>query len=397
MPPKPPLSKYPIFSISWNWSDTGRPKIRALRKKGFFISDIRAGEPVVWTALQEGRCVDKVDLKNYDLEELESFIAGSGKEKYRARQIFKWLYQKGAVSFEEMSNLSKEFRRELADSASISVLVPEVMEISRDGTKKYLFRLTDGNTIESVLIPEEDRNTLCISSQVGCAMGCQFCLTGSFNLVRNLTTAEIVNQICAVKKEVDVKNIVFMGMGEPLANLEQVVRALKIITCDDGLQFSTRRVTVSTSGLVPELEILGREATVNLAVSLNATTDELRDQIMPVNRAYPLKELLIACKRFPLPSRRYITFEYVLIRDLNDSIDDARRLVRLVSGIPCKINLIAFNEHDGCSFRKPTQESIDVFHKYLLDKHFTVITRASRGGDISAACGQLKGKLDKAV
>jgi 23S rRNA (adenine2503-C2)-methyltransferase len=341
--------------------------------------------------------VDKVDLKNYDLEELEGFIAGNGKERYRARQIFKWLYQKGAVSFEEMSNLSKEFRRELADSACISDLLPEVVEVSQDGTRKYLFRLGDGNTIESVLIPEEDRNTLCISSQVGCAMACEFCLTGSFKLVRNLSTAEIVNQVCAVKKEVEVKNIVLMGMGEPLANLDQVIRALRIITCDDGLQFSTRRVTVSTSGLIPELDVLGRSVTVNLAVSLNATTDELRNRIMPVNRAYPLQDLLAACKRFPLPARRYITFEYVLIRDLNDSIDDARRLVRLVSGIPCKINLIAFNEHEGCTFRKPTQQAIDIFHKYLLDKHFTVITRASRGGDISAACGQLKGRLDKAV
>jgi len=340
--------------------------------------------------------VSKVDLKNHDLDELESFIAGCGKERYRARQIFKWLYQKGAVSFEEMSNLSKEFRRELSETAFISELVPEVTEVSLDGTRKYLFRLADGNSIESVLIPEEDRNTLCISSQVGCAMGCQFCMTGSFRLVRNLSTAEIVNQICAVKREADVKNIVFMGMGEPLANLENVIRALRIITDDDGLQFSTRRVTVSTAGLVPELDRLGEAVTANLAVSLNATTDELRDRIMPVNRVYPLRELLAACKRFPLPSRRYITFEYVLIRGLNDSIDDARRLVRLVSGIPCKINLIAFNEHERCSFRSPSQEAIDVFHKYLLDKHFTVITRASRGGDISAACGQLKGRLDKA-
>jgi 23S rRNA (adenine2503-C2)-methyltransferase len=339
--------------------------------------------------------VEQVDLKNFDLEELEMFIAGNGKERFRARQIFKWLYQKGVASFEEMSNISKEFRRELADTARISTLVPEVVEISRDGTRKYLFRLDDGNRVEAVLIPEEDRNTLCISSQVGCAMACEFCLTGSFKLVRNLTTAEIVNQVCAVNKEIEIKNIVMMGMGEPLANLQQVIRALRIITCDDGLQFSTRRVTVSTAGLVPELEILGNSVTVNLAVSLNATTDELRDRLMPVNRRYPLRELLAACKRFPLPSRRYITFEYVLIRDVNDSVEDARRLVRLVSGISCKINLIAYNEHEGCSFRKPTQEAIDRFHKFLLDKHFTVITRASRGGDISAACGQLKGRLDK--
>ena len=334
-------------------------------------------------------------MKNYDLEELETFIAGNGKERFRARQIFKWLYQKGAVSFVEMSNISKEFRRELADTARISTLVPEMVEVSRDGTRKYLFRLDDGNMVEAVLIPEEDRNTLCISSQVGCAMACEFCLTGSFKLVRNLTAAEIVNQVCAVKKELEIKNIVLMGMGEPLANLQQVIRALRIITCDDGLQFSTRRVTVSTAGLVPELDILGKSVTVNLAVSLNATTDELRDRLMPINRRYPLSDLMAACNRFPLPSRRYITFEYVLIRDVNDSMEDARRLVRLVNNIPCKINLIAFNEHEGCSFRKPTQEAIDRFHKFLLDKHFTVITRASRGGDISAACGQLKGRLDK--
>lgn len=341
--------------------------------------------------------MELVDLKNLDLEGLELFIARHGKERFRARQVFKWIYQKGAVSFEEMSNLSKEFRRELGEAARISTLVPEMVEVSRDGTRKYLFRLEDGNTVESVLIPEEDRNTLCISSQVGCAMACEFCLTGTFRLTRNLTTAEIVNQICAVKKEAEVKNLVFMGMGEPLANLEQVVRALRIITCDDGLQFSTRRVTVSTAGLVPEMDQLGHAVTVNLAVSLNAATDELRDRLMPINRKYPLKELMAACRRFPLPSRRMITFEYVLINGVNDSLDDAKRMARLISGIPCKVNLIPFNEHDGCSFRKPDQNAIDIFHKYLLDKHFTVITRSSRGTDISAACGQLKGKLDKIV
>jgi 23S rRNA (adenine2503-C2)-methyltransferase len=341
--------------------------------------------------------VEKVDLKNFELFELEAFIARHGKERYRARQIFKWLYQKGAASFEEMSNLSKELRRELAESARISELVPEVVEVSRDGTRKYLFRLADGNTVESVLIPEEDRNTLCISSQVGCAMACEFCLTGTFRLVRNLSTAEIINQVCAVKREMEVKNIVLMGMGEPLANLDNVIRALRIITCDDGLQFSTRRVTVSTAGLVPEMDRLGSAVTVNLAVSLNATTDEMRDRLMPINRKYPLKDLLAACKRFPLPSRRMITFEYVMINGVNDSLDDAKRLVRLISGIPCKVNLIPFNEHEGCLFKKPSQEAIDIFHKYLLDKHFTVITRSSRGSDISAACGQLKGRMEKAV
>lgn len=338
---------------------------------------------------------DKVDIKNLTLEELESFLTGQGKEKYRARQIFKWIYQKDALTFAEMTNLAKDLRGELEEKAVVSTLSPEVVEVSQDGTRKYLFRLADGNAVESVLIPEEDRNTLCISSQVGCAMACEFCLTGTFKLTRNLTTAEIVNQVCAVRREVPVRNIVFMGMGEPLANLDNVIRALKIIIHGDGLQFSNRRVTVSTSGLVPGLAKLGAAVTINLAVSLNATTDEIRDRIMPINRKYPIRELLSACKSFPLPSRRMITFEYVMIRDINDSLDDAKRFVRLISGIPSKVNLIRYNEHEGCSFKAPTQESIDQFHKYLLDKHITVITRSSRGADISAACGQLKGKLDK--
>lgn len=341
------------------------------------------------------KIMENQDLKNLTLEELESFIAGCGKERYRARQIFKWLYQKDATTFGEMSNLSKEFRCELEQSAHISSLAPEVVEVSRDGSKKYLFRLADGNAVESVLIPEEDRSTLCISSQVGCAMACEFCLTGRYKLERNLTTAEIVNQVCAVKRESGVKNLVFMGMGEPLANLDNVVRALQIITSPDGMQFSTRRVTVSTAGLAPELDRLGNSVTVNLAVSLNATTDEVRSRLMPINRKYPLRELLDACRRFPLPARRMITFEYVMINGINDTLEDARRLVRLISNIPSKVNLIPFNEHDGCSLRRSDQDAIDRFHSYLLGKHVTVITRASRGDDISAACGQLRGKLDK--
>ncbi|WP_224981816.1 23S rRNA (adenine(2503)-C(2))-methyltransferase RlmN [Geomonas agri] len=339
--------------------------------------------------------MEKTDIKNLTLSGLEAYISGLGKERFRAKQIFKWLYQMDAMDFDEMTNVSKDFRAVLKERAEISNLVPEAVEASEDGTRKYLFRLQDGASVESVLIPDEGRNTLCISSQVGCAMKCAFCLTGTFGLARNLTTAEIVNQVCAVKREHPVNNIVFMGMGEPLANLGAVIPAVNILTDPDGFQFSTRKVTVSTSGLVPEMAELGRGCTVNLAVSLNATTDEVRDQIMPVNRAYPLKELLAACKAFPLPSRRWITIEYVMIRDLNDTLDDAKRLVRLISNIPSKVNLIPFNEHDGCAFKSPTQETIDRFHKYLLDKHVTVITRSSRGGDISAACGQLKGKLDQ--
>jgi 23S rRNA (adenine2503-C2)-methyltransferase len=226
-------------------------------------------------------------------------------------------------------------------------------------------------------------------------MGCRFCLTGTFLFQRNLRTAEIVNQICAVKKSEHVTNIVLMGMGEPLSNLDNVISALKIMICPDGLQFSNRRVTVSTSGLVPAIEPLGHAITVNLAVSLNATTDAQRDVLMPINRKYPIGVLLDACRSFPLPNRRMITIEYVLIRDVNDSLDDAKRLVKLLKGIPVKINLIPFNEYEGTEYKAPEQRAIDIFHSYLLEKNLTVITRSSRGADISAACGQLRAKLEK--
>jgi 23S rRNA (adenine2503-C2)-methyltransferase len=342
------------------------------------------------------------DLKNLTLPDLEKFLQGRGKERFRATQIFKWIYQHNATSFEEMTNVSKELRIELATIACISTLAPDVVEEGSDGTRKYLFTLEDGNAVEAVLIPIEGRNTLCISSQVGCAMGCEFCLTGTFRLSRNLTTAEIINQIMAVQcvpgREADssvaIRNIVLMGMGEPLHNLDNVIPAIRIMIDGNGLQFSNRRVTVSTCGLVPEMERLACELpNINLAVSLNATTDELRDRIMPVNRKYPLKELLRVCREFPLPGRRKVTFEYVLMGGVNDSLEDAKRLLRLISDIPSKVNLIPFNEHEGCGFKAPSQAAIDAFHKYLIDRHVTVITRDSRGGDISAACGQLKGRL----
>ncbi|BCS52077.1 23S rRNA (adenine(2503)-C(2))-methyltransferase RlmN [Geobacter sp. SVR] len=363
----------------------------------------------------------KTDLKNLNLPALEHFLLGHGKERFRATQVFKWIYQQDARTFDEMTNISKELRRELTEKAFISNLEPEAVEEGSDGTRKYLFNLGDGNAVESVLIPIEGRNTLCISSQAGCAMGCEFCLTGTFKLTRNLTTAEIVNQIMAVRRDIarnpptpqsaddiwgddedgdrsqsqaEIRNIVLMGMGEPLHNLDNVIPAIQIMIDGNGLQFSNRRVTVSTCGLVPQMARLGREIpNVNLAVSLNATTDELRNRIMPVNRSYPIKELLRACREFPLPGRRKVTFEYVLLGGLNDTLEDAKRLLRLISDIPNKVNLIPFNEHEGCDFKAPSQAAIDAFHKYLIDRHVTVITRDSRGGDISAACGQLKGRL----
>ncbi|HEY3308786.1 MAG TPA: 23S rRNA (adenine(2503)-C(2))-methyltransferase RlmN [Desulfuromonadaceae bacterium] len=371
--------------------------------------------------------MNKIDLKNLSLPALENFLQGQGKERFRATQIFKWIYQKDANSFEEMTNISKDLRAELSKTSFISNLEPEAVEEGGDGTRKYLFNLGDGNCVEAVLIPIEGRNTLCISSQAGCAMGCEFCLTGTFRLTRNLSTAEIINQIMAVKRDLiknppflssgegeghgdfdqsddgeddlppspaEIRNIVMMGMGEPLHNLDNVIPAIRIMIDGNGLQLSNRRVTVSTCGLVPEMERLGREIpNVNLAVSLNATTDELRNRIMPVNRRYPLKELLRACREFPLPGRRKVTFEYVMLGGVNDTLEDAKRLLRLISDIPNKVNLIPFNEHEGCGFKTPTRAAIDVFHKYLIDRHVTVITRDSRGGDISAACGQLKGRL----
>ena len=344
---------------------------------------------------------NKTDLKNLTLPALEQFLQGQGKERFRASQVFKWIYQHDASTFEEMTNISKDLRAELSETAYISSLKAEAVEVGSDGTRKYLFNLGDGHAVESVLIPIEGRNTVCISSQVGCAMACEFCLTGTFKLTRNLTTAEIVNQIMAIRQDVresgeEIRNIVMMGMGEPLHNLDSVIPAIQIMIDGNGLQLSNRRVTVSTCGLVPEMARLGREIpNVNLAVSLNATTDELRNRIMPVNRSYPLKELMQACREFPLPGRRKVTFEYVMMDGVNDSLDDAKRLLRLISDIPNKVNLIPFNEHEGCDFKAPTQTAIDAFHAYLIDRHVTVITRDSRGGDISAACGQLKGKLEK--
>lgn len=339
--------------------------------------------------------LSRIDLKDLSPTELESFLAGFGQARFRVGQLLRWIYQRGVVDFNAMSDLGKELREELSRRAVISDWSPEAVEESRDGTRKYLFRLSDGQTVETVRIPmEEGRTTLCISTQVGCAMQCAFCLTGTFGLVRNLSPGEIVNQVCAASRDGAVGNIVLMGMGEPLHNLDNVVKALQILYADEGFGFGPRKVTLSTSGLVPEMQELGRRIRVNLAVSLNATTDAVRDQLMPVNRRYPLATLLAACRDYPLQPRQRITFEYILIGGVNDSIDDARRLVRLLHGIKAKVNLIPFNEHEGSALRAPTTAALEAFQSYLLDRGIVAIRRASKGQDISAACGQLKGKLD---
>lgn len=339
---------------------------------------------------------DKVDLKGLTLEQLQQFLVGLGKQKYRAKQIMNWIYQRGVTDFDQMTDQSKAFRQTLAEHSFISSWQPEAVEASRDGTKKYLFRLEDGESVEVVRIPmDAGRDTLCISTQVGCAMQCEFCLTGTFGLTRNLRPEEIVNQVCGVLSDGPVSNIVLMGMGEPLHNLDNVVAALKILYLDDGLGYGSRRVTLSTSGLVPEMQRLWEMIKVNLAVSLNATTDEVRDRLMPINKKYPLKELMAVCRKYSLGTRQKITFEYILIRDVNDSIADAKRLVKLLHGIGCKINLIPFNEHERSEFKCPDEETITAFQTYLMQRQIITMRRASKGQDISAACGQLKGKLDK--
>ncbi len=337
----------------------------------------------------------KINLSGLDMGQTEHWAEDLGLEPYRGRQIRHWVFKKLAASFEEMTNLPKPLRTVLEKKARIKSLHQIEVLHSEDGTRKFLFQLHDGPMIESVLIPERDHLTLCISSQAGCAMGCRFCLTAKQGFKRNLAPSEIVDQVIEVKRSLDnpeaLTNIVFMGMGEPLANYEAVIKALKNITGQEGLNFSHRKVTLSTCGLVPEMMRMGKDVTVNLAVSLNAPDDPIRDFLMPVNRKYPLKELLEACRVFPLPNRRRVTFEYVLIGDVNDRDQDALKLARLLSHQKAKINLIPLNPSPGGEFSPPTAERIFRFQEILLHRHFTAIIRKSKGADIEAACGQLSG------
>lgn len=337
-----------------------------------------------------------LDIKDLTQAELEDFVLTLGHRRHRARQLIKWLYQKGATDFAAMTDLPKGFREELRRAASISTLTPNRVEISRDGSRKYLLPLMDGQGVESVLIPDGSRSTLCVSTQVGCPLYCRFCLTGRMGFVRNLTASEILNQVLAVQREGvpqrRITNVVLMGMGEPLANYENTVKAIEMMQHELGLGLSGRRITLSTSGLVPAMErLMTAGLRFQLAVSLNAADDNTRTFLMPINKSHPLKEVLKACRRFPLRPRERITFEYVLIDGVNDSPRDALLLARLIRGIPCKVNLIPLNESPELEFRKPSDSKIHEFQTTLLDKHITCIIRKSRGGDISAACGQLTG------
>ncbi len=337
------------------------------------------------------------DIKNLSRNQLLKWCHQHGLPPYRAHQIMRWIYGRGICTFDEMTDISKKIRQLISSQFSIKSLDPRTVEISQDGSKKYLFQLDDGNAIESVLIPEKNHYTLCISTQVGCAMGCRFCMTARSGLIRNLTQGEILGQILGVRKEVRdqkrLSNLVLMGMGEPLANFENVIHAIEIITDNDnGLQFSTRRVTLSTAGLISKFEALGKSTKIRLAVSLNAADDACRNYLMPINQKYPLKDVMAACRRYPLSPRDKITFEYILIKGINDSPQDAERLAALLRPVKAKINLIPFNEHSASDFKRPEEKTILAFQNILVNKKYTAIIRYSKGTDISAACGQLSAK-----
>ncbi len=340
----------------------------------------------------------KLNLKGVTRSELVEQLAGIGKERYRADQIIRWLYLQRVRNIDSMNNLSLSCRKHLQGFAFVGQINLLKEQESQDGTRKFLFQLDDGHTIETVLIPDQGRLTLCISTQVGCRMGCRFCLTGGSGFERQLSAAEIVDQVIQVadildpesQARGDISNIVLMGMGEPLDNFTEVLKALEILMYDDGMQFSRRRLTLSTCGLAPGIIKLGQEMNVALAISLNAADDKLRSELMPINRRYDLQTLLAACRSYPATNQRRITFEYILFAGLNDSLADAERLAELIGDLPAKINLIPFNEHPELSFKRPEHQQIVAFVNCLQQNGLMVMTRKSKGADISAACGQLR-------
>ena len=334
------------------------------------------------------------DMAELELAELEAALDARGVERFHARQLYRWIYRRGITDFDRMTDLSRDLRARL--EAGFQVSTPRIVndERSVDGTRKFVLELSDGRRIESVFIPDTPSMTFCISTQVGCAMACGFCLTGKMGLVRNLTAGEIAGQVRVLAAATGLLgspfNIVLMGMGEPLHNYDPTMKALRILHSEHGLAVSPRRVTLSTVGIVPGLERLAREPLMpNLAISLHATTDEQRTALVPPNRKYPLADILEACRRFPLKNRSRITFEYVMLDGVNDTPEDARRLVRLLSGIKAKVNLIPLNPAPGIPYDRPSDARVDRFAQILAERHFTVSVRKSRGQDIRAACGQL--------
>ncbi len=345
-----------------------------------------------------------INLLGLDRAGLEAFFAAIGEKKFRATQLMKWIHQLGVVDFQEMNNLSKDLRNQLAETSCVQNLQVAQDQLSKDGTRKWLLRLHDGNHIEAVYIPEDDRGTLCVSSQVGCALDCSFCSTGRQGFNRNLTTAEIVSQVWLAAHLLEeekkpgrkITNVVMMGMGEPLLNFDNVVSAVRIMMDDFAYGLSKRRVTVSTAGVVPAMDRLADILDMRLAVSLHASNDALRNELVPVNKKYPLKELMAACHRFidKQNSRSRITFEYVLLDGINDQPEHARELIKLLKGIPTLMNLIPFNPFQGSGYNTSSKKAVLRFSEILHKAGMTTVVRKTRGEDIDAACGQLAGKIE---
>jgi 23S rRNA (adenine2503-C2)-methyltransferase len=334
------------------------------------------------------------DLAGLELPELETLFEQRGLPRFRARQVFRWIWKRGVTDFAAMSDVGAALAAELGREFTVATPSIARQDVSEDGTRKFVLTLGDGRQIESVFIPDTPAQTFCISTQVGCAMGCAFCLTGKMGLVRHLTAAEIASQVRLLAHSLDLHdqpfNIVLMGMGEPLHNYDATMKALRILNDEHGLDVGPRRITLSTVGLVPMIEKLAQERLMpNLAISLHATTEQQRAAIVPPAKKYLLQDVLQACRRFPLSKRSRITFEYVLLAGVNDSPDDARRLARLLSGIKAKVNLIPLNAAAGIPFERPSDSRVDAFARVLAEKRITVSVRKSRGRDIRAACGQL--------
>ena len=346
--------------------------------------------------------VEKTNLITLDRPAMQEFFRAIGEKPFRATQVIQWIHQYGASDFDAMTNLSKELRVRLQDVAEIRV--PEIIQdqTAADGTRKWLLRLDDGNAIETVFIPEEERGTLCVSSQVGCTLSCSFCSTGHQGFNRSLTVGEIISQLLVAnralgrdpKGERIITNVVLMGMGEPLLNFDNVVPAMRLMLDDYGYGLSRRRVTLSTAGVVPMLDRLRAECPVSLAVSLHAPNDALRNQLVPLNKKYPISQLLEACRRYCADSpRSRVTFEYVMLDGVNDGVAQAHELVELLRDVPAKVNLIPFNPFPQTQHRRSSKQAIDRFREILITAGLTTITRKTRGDDIDAACGQLAGRV----
>ena len=344
----------------------------------------------------------KTNLLNYDLPALTEYFQQIGQKPFRAKQVMRCIHQAGASSFDEMTDLAKALRAELQQHAELAVPALMTAQESQDGTRKWLLDVGTGNGVETVFIPESERGTLCISSQIGCALECTFCSTGRQGFNRNLSAAEIIGQLwwankamgVTPKNERVISNVVMMGMGEPLANFDNVVTALSIMLDDHGYGLSRRRVTVSTSGMVPQMDRLKEVMPVALAVSLHASNDAVRDEIVPLNKKYPLKELMAACQRYLVKAPRdFVTFEYVMLDGVNDKPQHARELLSLVKDVPCKFNLIPFNPFPNSGYNRSSNENIRVFREILQEAGLVVTVRKTRGDDIDAACGQLAGQV----